>query len=102
MLKIMENLPQTINQAVAKLLKELPIKQKTEFANITEENLINLHFSYGTYVRNKFCIWENEKLMESCNAISGENNLDEDAASALIIKRLWKRLQIIKKLRVVK
>ncbi len=69
---------------------------------MVETDLSNLHISMGVYIRNEFNLWENPELMDACGAFAGDNFLNVDSASMLIIRQLWKRLQTLKKLKVVK
>ena len=94
--------PETVNEAVERLVAELPLKDKTTIANMDEDDLVDLHFSLGLGIRNKFLYPENEKLLESCRYVSKDKFLHWDQASAVIIKELWKRLKKSHKMRVVK
>ncbi len=96
------NIPATIDQAVDQLVSNLPIEKKRELADMAETDLINLHSSMGHCIKNKFYLLENSELIDSCCSFAGDDFLNEDNASMLIIRQLWKRLQIIKKLKVVK
>ena len=98
-----KRLPQTVDQAVDRLLSELSFKEKTKIANIPKKDLACLHFSLGMHIRNKFELWsENKELIESCQLVSGDNYLHPDDASSVIIDNLWKRLQNLNVLRVIK
>ena len=97
------NSPQTVVEAVDRLISELPRKDKTKIANMDDEKLIVLHFSLGMYIRDKFGLWSgNAKLMESCCSISGDDNLHVDDASFVIIDELRQKLRKTNVLRVVK
>ena len=68
-----------------------------------EKDLSTLHLHLGSFIRNEFGLWsENNELMESCQYISGEEDLHDDDASKLIIEELWKRLQKMPDLKMVK
>jgi len=41
-------------------------------------------------------------LLESCIAVSGNDNLNENNAAFIIIEKLWEQLQETHQLRVVK
>jgi len=98
-----ENLPQTVDQAVYKLLGKLSLRDKTMIANIPEENLDDLYHSLEVYIRNEFSLWlSNEVLLDSCSSASGMKNLDEHSASLVILKALWRKLQTTNVLRIVK
>jgi hypothetical protein len=84
--------PKTVDQAVERLISELPLKDKTIIANMAEDDLITLQFTLGTYIGREFGIWEgNRELMESCELISGDEHLPTDFAPLVIIKELWSR-----------
>ena len=68
---IFEKLPRTVQEAIEMLAAQLPLKQKTAIANMTERELIKLNTSLGRYVLDKFGLWSgNEKLAESCLSIA--------------------------------
>jgi hypothetical protein len=69
---------------------------------VPEDDLVDLHFTMGLYVRNRFFYPRNDKLLESCREIEQDKFLHWDEASGVIIKELWKRLRETHKLRVVK
>jgi hypothetical protein len=93
--------PETVDEAVERLVAELPLKDKTNIANMDEIDLAELHFSLGLSIKNKFLYPRNEKLLESCRDVSADKYLHWDQASAVIIKELWKRLKKSHKIRVV-
>ena len=96
-------LPKTVDQAVDRLIGKLPLKDKTTIANMTEDDLITLQFTLGTYIGREFGIWsDNDDLMSSCCAIAKTDKIHEDTASTIIIEELWRRLKESHKLRVVK
>ncbi len=95
-------LPKTVDQAVDRLIGELPLKDKTTIANMAENDLITLQFTLGTYIGREFGIWSgNRELLESCEIISGDVHLHPDFAPTVIIKELWQCLRESHKLRVV-
>jgi hypothetical protein len=98
-----EKLPRTVNEAVDRLIRELSLRDKTNIANMTENELMTLEFTLGSYIDNEFGIYTgNRELKFSSKMFSGDVHLDPDAISPLIIKELWKRLKESHKLRVVK
>jgi len=98
-----ENLPQTVEQAVNKLLAKLSLKDKTMIANIPEENLMNLYHSLEEHLQNEFRLWlSSPELLESCRSAAGGEDLSELNASLVIIKALWDKLQTTNVLRIVK
>lgn len=84
--------PLTVSEAVNRLLSELPITTKQQIANLTEDDLINLHFGLGMSIRNEFALWQKDSsLLNDCRKVYP--GTDPDTASGIIIKALWSRLQ---------
>jgi hypothetical protein len=94
--------PKTVEETVDRLVVEMALKDKTTLANMEETDLIELHFSLGIHIRNKYLYPQNDKLLESCRHKAGDKYLHWDQASMVIIKELWKKLRESHKLRVVK
>jgi hypothetical protein len=95
-------LPRTVDEAVNFLISKLSLKDKSALAKMSEDDLSNLHFSFGLYIRNRLLYPRNEKLLESCRREAMDKYLHWDQASTVIIKRLWEKLRESYKLRVVK
>ncbi len=96
-------LPKTVEEAVERLISELSLKDKAYLAKMTEEDLPSLNPSLGHYVRNAFGLWSgNDALLESCLFVSGEAELNEDDASAVIIREVWRQLRETHRMKVVK
>jgi hypothetical protein len=95
-------LPQTVDEAVERLISEIPLKDRIEMAKMEGPELVTLQPTLGRYIKNKYELWaENGKLMLSCRLRSGIADLHEDGAAALIIIELWKKLRETHSLRVV-
>ena len=95
--------PGTIDQAVDALIAELPLRNKTEIANMGDEDLIYLQLTLGAYIRDKFGpLDENSELLRDCCVFMEVDTLDADNVPAIIITRLWRRLKETHSLRVVK
>jgi len=98
-----EKLPRIVDDAVERLIRELSLKDKTNIANMTENELMTLEFTLGTYIENEFGIYTgNRHLIFASRQISGDVHIDLGSISPLIIKELWKRLRESHELRVVK
>ena len=96
-------LPQTVEEAVESLIAELPLKDKAAMARMEKDELSALNLTIGAYIRRRFGLWSgNQILMASCRIVSGNKNLHEDDASAVIIGELWKQLRETHGLRPVK
>ncbi len=96
------NIPKTVDEAVQRLISDLSLKDKNTIANMDEADLINLHFSLGLSIRNRFFYPRNEQLLESCRFVSKDKYLHWDQASTVIIKKLWEKLRETHKLKIVK
>ena len=70
---------------------------------MSENELMTLQFTLGSYIGSEFDVWTgNAELLFSCKRASGEMYIDPDHAPTVIIEKLWKRLRESHKLRVVK
>ena len=99
----LKDFPKTVSQAVKRLKRELPLEDKGIIKDMQGDGLSGLHISIGRYIRNEFGLWSgNNELMESCCSVSGADELHEDDASAVIITELWKQLQKMPDLKIVK
>ncbi|MBW2485873.1 MAG: putative molybdenum carrier protein [Deltaproteobacteria bacterium] len=95
--------PKTVQEAIQKLMNELPLKQKTTIANMAEDELMHLNTLLGRYILDKFGLWSgNEELVESCSAFADYPLHNEDDAAAIIIKELWHQLRQTHRLRIIK
>jgi hypothetical protein len=95
--------PKTVEEAMDRLISELPLKDRTAMANMSPEKVASLNYTLGNYIKGAFGLEEgNEALMISCRLVSKKDVPDEDHASIVIVNELWKKLQATHKLRVVK
>ena len=96
-------MPMTVDDAVKRLIANMPLKFKVDLSKMDEGELINLHFTFGAFIRNQFGLWSgNEDLLNDCRQMSGITFMHPDDAAAFIIGELWERLSKTHKLRVVK
>ena len=93
--EITKKLPKSVDQAVDRLTSELSFTEKTMIVNKSEEELIDLQFTLGEYIRKEYRLDENDDLMESCRFISNVDEINVGHASFVIISELWKKLQTI-------
>ena len=89
-----KKLPISVDQAVDRLTSELSFTEKTMIVNTSEEELIDLQFTLGEYIRKEFRLNENDDLMESCCFVSKVDEINIGHASFTIIMELWKKLQL--------
>jgi len=83
--------PETCEEAVDWLLRDLPAESQANLAAYEKDDLILLHHGFGTGIRNEFGLWRgNTGLIRSC---SGDDEAHPDSVSMIIIERAWARLQ---------
>jgi hypothetical protein len=96
-------IPENVEQAVAMLIEDLPLKDKTRLAAMSESDLNHLHPSLGMYIKTNYRILNgNDKLMASCRQSSNDQELDGAEAALIIIKNLWESLRKTHRLRRIK
>jgi hypothetical protein len=94
--------PETVGEAVDRLMSEMSLKDLNTVANMPEDDLINLHFTVGMWIRNNFVYPRNDKLLKSCREVSRDKSLHFAQMHMVIMRELWKKLQETHKLKVVK
>jgi hypothetical protein len=86
-------LPETVDEAVDRLMVILDGEQKIAIAVLPEEDLIDLHFRLGIAIRNAFGLHkQGSKLLASCSNNEIYNSVHSDDASGVIIQALWTKL----------
>jgi hypothetical protein len=102
-LRASEKQPQTVQEAIVRLISELPLKDKTTIANMGEAELTTLNSFLGSHILEKFGLWSgNETLLKSCMAIAESPLQNEVDALNVIIKELWQELKVTHRLRIIK
>ena len=87
-----KNYPKTIAEAVDRLLSTLSEEDKEAIKNTAKNDLLDLHFGLGTYIRNAFGLWDkNEELLKAC--CPHYPLCEADEASGVIIDALWEKLR---------
>ncbi len=95
--------PQTVEDAVTRLISELPLKDRVAIAKMEKSALPVLHSTFATDIRERFgFVRGNEALMASCRGVSGNENFDMSQGPALIIDLMWARLRRTHSLRAMK
>ncbi len=98
-----EEIPETIGDAVDKLIADLTFREKSKIASLDESELIGLHLEIGTDLRNRLKLWYgNDNLMEACRKVSDKKEILPEHASFIILMELWEKLQNSNVLRLVK
>ncbi len=97
------NYPKSVDEAVNKLIEELPLKDRVYIAGLEKKDLGLIHGLLGSYIRQDFGLFRgNMELIESCRKVSGIRGLTADQVPLVIMKALWQRLKATHALRVVK
>ena len=95
--------PRSVDEAVDRLLSNMPLKDKTTIANMSHDELPSLHLTLGGYILNNSGLLSgNWELMRSCQAKSNNTLQHEEDAVGIIIEALWEKLQGTHKLRIIK
>ena len=99
----MDDPPRSVDEAVEKLISELPLRYTAKIAKMNGRDLSALHGAIGPYIRENFGLWRgNDQLMESCRMLNDYDYLHIDSASMVIMEALWSRLKQTYAIRVVK
>jgi hypothetical protein len=95
--------PHDVDQAVDRLIRELPLREKTIMANLTFGELDPLQKTLGRYIREKFELTiGNPGLTASCSFVNKKAIQNENEAARVIIEKLWEKLRKTHKLRIIK
>ena len=97
------NLPETVEEAVEKLISELPLKDRVFIAKLDRKDLHIINLTLGAHIRDAFGFSiGNKKLIQSCRRFSGREDLTADQAFHVFIEALWKRLHQTHAMRIVR
>jgi len=96
-------LPRTVEQAVARLTAEMPLKDRVTLTRMEKGDLSFLHDTLGRFIRDAFGLWStNKELLESCRMAAKNGDLLRDDAPLVIIEKLWEKLRETHRLRAVR
>ncbi|MBN2124445.1 MAG: putative molybdenum carrier protein [Deltaproteobacteria bacterium] len=97
------DLPQTVAEAVERILSRLTLKDKTSIANMKYYELPTLYPTLGAYIREEFGLSSgNRGLIRSCCFVAKKRSLQEEDATRVILRQLWSKLKETHLLRVLK
>jgi hypothetical protein len=95
--------PQSVEEAVERLILQMPLKDKATVANMSQNELPSLNSTIGGYIINSFRLLSgNQNLLDSCRLEAGGPFKHEEEAVSILLKALWEKLQQTHKLRVIK
>ena len=96
------NEPKTVEESITRLMDELPLKYKVYIASLSREELTLIYPSFKSRIGQEYGLYSgNRKLIQSCRAVSGNDDLAADQCMALIIEALWRQLQKTHTLRLL-
>jgi hypothetical protein len=86
--EIEEPWPKTVQEAVNRILSELPDVDKEAIRHASKWRMMGYHHGLGSWVRNTFGLWQgNDELLRACGGC------DPDDASEVILSALWQALR---------
>jgi hypothetical protein len=94
--------PLTVDEAVSRIIIDMPLKDRVTIANMKKEVLESLNPTLGIYIQKR--LFRNDvdgKLFASCLSVSGKDKLDGSDAAFVIIEKLWEKLQKTHRMRIV-
>lgn len=97
------DMPKTVEEAATDIINEMDLRDRSLLANMSSEDLIPLNLTLGMVIKQQLEIWSvNEALKESCLQFCKEEGLDESNPAMAIVVKIWKKLKMTYRLRVVK
>jgi hypothetical protein len=101
--RITAGYPNTVQEAVDLIISVLTEKEKADIARLKENEVPRLYGSLGFHIRETFDSWfDNEKFVESCRSLSGEDSFSKEITSSVVVRAIWEELRRTHSLRVVK
>ncbi len=77
-----------IDAAVRVLLGIVATEELAKITQISEGELIDLHFGLGQWIRKNFGLWNENQVLMQATSVSAPGN-----ASGVIVKALWQQLK---------
>jgi hypothetical protein len=95
--------PRTVEDAIDRLVYELPLKDKIHIAKLEKNELEVLYPTLGEHIKENYGLkFKKGELMRDCRFMAKGKVIDEDVAAELIIKEMWNKLRKTHVLMVVK
>jgi hypothetical protein len=95
--------PQTIEQAVERLVNHLSLSDRVFVANLGEDDLSMVHSLLAPIVRDELGVLSgNRTLIDACRLKTGNPNLSPEGAFSFLIQLFWKTLRKTHTLRIVR
>jgi hypothetical protein len=97
-----DDVPRTLDEAVARLKQTLPLKDQVTIANMRADEITGLRATLGRYVQKQFGLWDgNLELVQSCRQATDRKLLGDEEIAEVIIARLAQELHKTHTLRVL-
>ena len=97
------DLPSTIDEAVAILLEDLRLLDRTLMGSMTPHELDAVNRVVGLQITRELRLWSgNEMLLHECLTTLEEAGREDEDPTIAIIQAMWKKLQKTHVLRLVK
>jgi hypothetical protein len=95
--------PESVDQAVDLLVKQLRLKDKSAIAHLQRSQLESLLQALDHYLEDEFALGRgNDRLMAACRQYLKEKHVAETEPAMAIITELWNILSKTHRLRLVK
>ena len=88
-----DEFPTTVESAVDQLLSELSDFNRNRISHMDEDRLRVFHQNFQFNISNKFRLWNNVPLKQSCCELEGVSKVSTDQASYIILKELQNRIR---------
>ena len=82
-----ENIPATLEECFVKLDKILDSESIKKITSMKEDEIFNLHFSLGMWIRNNWGLWEGSELSKWFNSLGIYH---PDDMSGIILQSYWR------------
>ena len=98
-----KGLPATIDEVVALILEDLPLRDRTLMSRMEASDLWQINNAMGNYILQEFRIWSgNQNLLRACIEASQADEGGTFGPSMVIIRHIWERLKRQHALRLVR
>jgi hypothetical protein len=98
----LRDLPRTLDDAVARLVQLLSLKDKVAIANMGADEIAGLRRTLGRYIQKQFGLWDgNHQLVQSCMQTANRSHLADEEIAALIIDHFAQKLKETHVIRVL-
>ena len=95
------SLPRTVDEVADLLISDLPPREMTTLAVMTENEFVHLYEHVAQYVLDEFRVWTgNVELLESCmDHVTEKHQATEPAM--IILRRVWQKLNELPEILII-